>query len=85
MKNLNTLRAVALVIAFGSGAFAHSFYFKPNNIGMVKLEVTKSGKFIIQDGHIYELNELEVVTKPTSLPDYSEGASQSYHLPTGKR
>ena len=84
MKNLNALRALVLVIAFGSGAFAHSFYFKAPK-DMVKMEITKSGKFIIQDGHIYELNELEVVTKPTSLPDYSEGASQSYHLPTGKK
>ena len=88
MKNLNTLRAVALLIAFASGAFAHSFYFKPNNIGMVKLEVTKSGKFIIQDGHIYELNELEMASKPLSeptMPAYSDGASQQYIMPYGKK
>ena len=82
--NTSTVKILALLVAFASGAFAHNFYFKPSK-DMVKLEVTKSGKFVLTEGHIFELNELEMVTKPTSLPDFSEGASQSYHLPTGKR
>jgi len=80
----NVAKIITLLVVFASGAFAHSFYFKPAK-DLVKLEITKSGKFVLTDGHIYELNELEVVTKPTSLPDYSEGASQSYHLPTGRK
>jgi len=82
--NTTSVKILALLVAFGSGIFAHNFYFKPSK-DLVKLEVTKSGQFVIRDGHIYELNELEVAAKPTSLPDYSEGASQSYHLPTGRK
>jgi len=73
--NINALRTIALITAFISGAFAHSFYFKAP-LNMVKMEVTKSGKFVLNDGHIYELNELEVdMVFPT----------QQYNLPSGKR
>jgi len=78
----NALKIVALLVAFGSGAFAHSFYFKAPK-DMVKLEVTKSGQFVIRDGHIYALEELEASLTPVQT--YNEGASSSYHLPTGKR
>ena len=80
--NLNALRALALIIVFASGAFAHSFYFKPSK-DFVKLEVTKSGQFVIRDGHIYALEELEAASTP--VPAYTTGASQEYHLPTGRR
>jgi len=80
----NVAKIITLLVVFASGVFAHSFYFKPAK-DLVKLETTKSGKFVLTDGHIYELNELEVVTKPISLPDYSEGSSSSYHLPTGRK
>ena len=80
--NINALRALALLVAFGSGVFAHSFYFKPSK-DFVKLEVTKSGQFVIRDGHIYALEELEASSTPVQT--YSEGASSSYHLPTGRK
>jgi hypothetical protein len=85
--NTTIIKVLALTIAFMSGAFAHRVYCKPP-LNTVKMEITKSGKFIIQDGHIYELNELEVASKPFSeptMPAYSDGASQSYRLPTGKK
>lgn len=82
MKNTSALRALALLVAFGSGAFAHSFYFKPSK-DFVKLEITKSGQFVIRDGHIYALEELEAASAPVQA--YSEGASSSYHLPTGRK
>lgn len=82
MKNINALRALALLVAFGSGIFAHNFYFKPSK-DFVRLEVTKSGQFVIRDGHIYALEELEAASTPT--PAYTTGASQEYRLPTGKR
>ena len=84
--NINALRTIALITAFISGAFAHSFYYKAP-LNMVKMEVTKSGKFVLTDGHIYELNELEMVVKQPDMvfPTYNEGASQSYRLPTGKK
>jgi hypothetical protein len=82
MKNLNALRALALLVAFGSGIFAHNFYFKPSK-DFVKLEVTKSGQFVIRDGHIYALEELEAASTP--VPAYTTGASQEYHLPTGRK
>jgi hypothetical protein len=83
MKNLNALRALALLVTFISGAFAHSFYFKATTVNLVKLEVTKSGQFVIKEGHIYALEELEAATIQT--PAYSTGASQEYHLPTGRK
>lgn len=79
--NINILRTIALITAFLSGAFAHNFYYKAP-LNMVKMEVTKSGKFVLNDGHIYELNELEV---DMVFPTYKEGASQQYNLPSGKR
>jgi hypothetical protein len=78
----NTLKIIALLVAFGSGVFAHSFYFKPAN-DLVKLEITKSGQFVIREGHIYALEELEASSTPVQT--YSEGASSSYHLPTGRK
>ena len=78
----NTLKIVTLLVVFASGAFAHSFYFKPSK-DFVKLEVTKSGQFVIRDGHIYALEELEASSTPVQT--YSEGASSSYHLPTGRK
>ncbi len=80
--NINALRALALIITFASGAFAQLFYFKPIK-DFVKLEVTKSGQFVIRDGHIYALEELEAASTP--VPAYTTGASQEYHLPTGRR
>ena len=93
MKNLNVLRALALAVTFLSGMVAYHTYFKATNTNLVKLENTKSGKFVIindvkGDGHIYELNELEMASKPFNEPtmqSYSEGGSQSYHMPTGKK
>ena len=82
MKNLNALRALALLVAFASGIFTHSFYFKPAK-DLVKLEVTKSGQFVIREGHIYALEELEAASTPT--PAYTSGASQEYRLPTGRK
>ena len=82
MKSLNALRALVLLVTFGSGVFAHSFYFKPSK-DFVKLEVTKSGQFVIRDGHIYALEELEAASTPT--PAYTSGASQEYRLPTGRK
>ena len=82
MKNLNALRALALLVAFGSGVFAHNFYFKPSK-DLVKLEITKSGQFVIRDGHIYALEELEAASTPAQA--YSEGASQEYRLPIGRK
>ena len=78
----NALKIIALLVTFGSGAFAHSFYFKQSK-DMVKLEITKSGQFVIRDGHIYALEELEASSTPVQT--YSEGASSSYHLPTGRK
>jgi len=78
----NTIKIITLLVTFGIGVFAHSFYFKPSK-DFVKLEITKSGQFVIRDGHIYTLEELEASSTPVQT--YSEGASQSYHLPTGKR
>ena len=77
----NTIKIITLLVTFGSGVFAHSFYFKPSK-DFVKLEITKSGQFVIRDGHIYALEELEA---STPVQTYSEGASSSYHLPTGKK
>jgi hypothetical protein len=83
--NTNTLRAVALLIAFASGAFAHSFYFKTPK-DMVQLQKTDSGLFVLNEGHIYNLDKLEMARASIepSMPAYSDG-SQSYHLPTGKK
>ena len=78
----NALRALALLVAFSSGAFVHSFYFKPSK-DLVKIEITKSGQFVIRDGHIYALEELEAASTPT--PAYTSGASQEYRLPTGRK
>lgn len=73
--NTSIVKLIAVIVIFTSGAFAHSFYFKAP-LNMVKMEVTKSGKFVLNDGHIYELNELEVdMVFPT----------QQYNLPSGKR
>ena len=80
----NALRIIALLVAFGSGVFAHSFYFKPSK-DFVKLESTRSGQFIIKEGRIYSLEELEIALKEPIIPAYSDGASQSYHLPTGRK
>ena len=82
MKNINALRALALLVAFGSGVFTHTFYFKPSK-DFVKLEITKSGQFVIREGHIYALEELEAASTPT--PAYTSGASQEYRLPTGRK
>ena len=35
--NTSTVKILALLVAFASGAFAHNFYFKPSK-DMVKLE-----------------------------------------------
>ena len=75
--NINALRALALIIAFASGAFAHSFYFKSPK-DTVQLQRTDSGLFVLSEGHLYTVEKLEMVRD-------SEGASQSYHLPTGRR
>ena len=82
--NMNTtiVKFIAVVVIFASGAFAHSFYFKPSK-DFVKLEATKSGQFVIREGHIYALEELEAASTPA--PAYTSGASQEYHLPTGRR
>lgn len=91
--NTNTLRSITIAVAFLSGVVSYHTYFKVTNTNLVKLENTKSGKFVIindvkGEGHIYELNELEMASKPftePAMPSYSEGASQSYHIPTGKK
>ena len=80
--NITLVKIIAVVVIFASGAFAHSFYFKPSK-DFVKLEATKSGQFVIRDGHIYALEELEAASTP--VPAYTTGASQEYHLPTGRR
>jgi len=84
--NTSIVKLIAVIVIFTSGAFAHSFYFKAP-LNMVKMEVTKSGKFVLTDGHIFELNELEMVAKQPDMvfPTYNEGASQSYKMPSGKR
>ena len=82
--NTSIVKFIAVVVIFASGAFAHSFYYKAP-LNMVKMEVTKSGKFVLTDGHIFELNELEVVVKDNVFPTYNEGASQSYKMPSGKK
>jgi hypothetical protein len=83
MNNINTLRIIALITAFTSGAFAHYIYFKPNK-DMVQLQRTDSGLFVLSEGHIYSLDKLEV-TRDEPTPTYSEGASQSYIMPYGKK
>ena len=80
----NIIKIITLLVTFGSGIFAHSFYFKPSK-DFVKLESTRSGQFIIKEGRIYSLEELEIALKEPTMPSYSDGASQSYHLPTGKK
>jgi hypothetical protein len=57
---------VALVI-FLSGAGAHQFYMNAAGNQMVKLEKTRSGLFIIEQGKIYEVLEL-----PTSQVSFQE-------------
>jgi len=76
----NALKIVALLVAFGSGAFAHSFYFKAPK-DFVQLQRTDSGLFVLNDGHLYTVEKLEMTRDAV----YSEGASSSYHLPTGKK
>ena len=57
----------------------------------VSIERTKSGLFILDSGHIYELVELEFNKdiKETKADSYniipSYGDSQSYRLPAGKK
>lgn len=81
--NTNILRALALTVTFLSGMVAYHTYFKATTANLVKLELTKSGQFVIKEGHIYALEELEAATIQT--PAYSSGASQEYHLPTGRK
>ena len=45
--NMNTLRSLALAVAFLSGVVSYHTYFKATNTNLVKLENTKSGKFVI--------------------------------------
>lgn len=78
--NTVTVKILALLVAFSSGAFAHSMYFKPSK-DLVQLQRTDSGLFILNDGHLYTVEKLVM----TNDAGYSEGGSQSYHLPTGKR
>ena len=82
----NTLKIVTLLVTFASGAFAHSFYFKPSK-DTVQLQRTDSGLFILNEGHIYNLDKLEITRdrEPTPTQSYSEGASQQYNLPYGKK
>lgn len=85
---MNTsLKVITLSTIFMSGVVAYHTYFRATHpdSDYVKLERTKSGQFVIKDGHIYELNELEPVPAYNqSLSTYSSGASQSYQLPKGK-
>lgn len=80
----NTLKIVTLLVTFASGAFAHSFYFKPNK-DTVQLQRTDSGLFILNEGHIYNLDKLEITRDREPTSTYSEGASQQYNLPYGKK
>ena len=85
---MNTsIKILTLITVFLSGVVAYHTYFKvahPDS-DYVKLERTKSGQFVIKDGHIYEINELEPVPTPNqNLSTYSSGASQNYQLPKGK-
>jgi hypothetical protein len=56
-----------LVIAFLCGAGAHNFYMNSASNHLVKLEKTRSGMFIIEQGKIYEV--LELPTQKTSFQD----------------
>lgn len=79
MNNKILIITAAILI----GAAAQYIYNKTTNSNLVALQNTKSGKFILTEGHIYELIELEIVQKTES--SFSEGGSQFYHLPTGKK
>ena len=83
----NAIKVLTLITMFLSGVVAYHTYFRATHpdSDFVKLERTKSGQFVIKDGHIYELNELEPVPASNqNLSTYSSGASQSYQLPKGK-
>ena len=83
----NSIKVLTLITMFLSGVATYHTYFRATHpdSDYVKLERTKSGQFVIKDGHIYELNELEPVPAYNqNLSTYSSGASQSYQLPKGK-
>jgi hypothetical protein len=79
-KHMHTsiVKFIAVIVIFASGAFAHSFYFKSPR-DMVQLQRTDSGLFVLSEGHIYNVEKLEMT------PSYIDGASQSYRLPTGRK
>jgi hypothetical protein len=79
----NLTKIVMLLSALAVGGVSDHLYFKS-----VSIERTKSGLFVLDAGHIYEMVELDFskdvkVNDYTSVPSY--GDSSSYRLPTGKK
>jgi hypothetical protein len=65
---MNTITKIAiLVIVFFCGAGAHNAYMGAASNHLVKLEKTRSGTFVIENGKIYEVLEL-----PTSVTSFNE-------------
>jgi hypothetical protein len=82
----NLTKTLIFLSALALGATADHLYFKS-----VSIERTKSGMFILDNGMIYELMELERIkeVKEVKTDNYSVvpsyGDSSSYRLPTGKK
>jgi hypothetical protein len=65
---MNTITKIAvLTIVFMCGAGAHNFYMDAASNHLVKLEKTRSGTFVIENGKIYEVLEL-----PTSKVNFQD-------------
>jgi hypothetical protein len=65
---MNTITKITvLIIVFLCGAGAHNFYMGAASNHLVKLEKTRSGTFVIENGKIYEVLEL-----PTSKVNFQD-------------
>jgi hypothetical protein len=65
---MNTITKIAvLTIVFMCGAGAHNFWMGASSNHLVKLEKTRSGTFVIENGKIFEVLEL-----PTSKTSFNE-------------
>jgi hypothetical protein len=68
---MNTITKITiLVITIFCGAGAHNFYMGAASNHLVKLEKTRSGTFVIENGKIYEV--LELPTSKVSFQDESK-------------
>ncbi len=65
---MNTItKTIIVIIVFLCGAGAHNFYMGAASNHLVKLEKTRSGTFVIENGKIYEVLEL-----PTSKVNFQD-------------